>query len=197
MTNLLTHRFESALSFAFRLHQNQYRKQSEIPYISHLLAVTAIVLENGGTEDEAIAALLHDAVEDQGGYETLNKIEEQYGSDVAEIVEGCSDSFTDPKPAWEERKSAYLIKIKGSSDAIQLVSLADKVHNARSILRDIQTGEIGIWDKFNGGKDGTLWYYQSLVEVFKDSRFRDLFVEFHQLVNTIVELSEEGENTKL
>lgn len=197
MTNLLTHRFESALSFAFRLHQNQYRKQSEIPYISHLLAVTAIVLENGGTEDEAIAALLHDAVEDQGGYETLNEIEEQYGSDVAEIVEGCSDSFTDPKPAWEERKSIYLIKIKGSSDAIQLVSLADKVHNARSILRDIQTGEIGIWDKFNGGKDGTLWYYQSLVEVFKDSRFRDLFVEFHQLVNTIVELSEEGENTKL
>lgn len=197
MTNLLTHRFESTLSFAFRLHQNQYRKQSKVPYISHLLAVTAIVLENDGTEDQAIAALLHDAVEDQGGFETLNKIEEHYGGDVAKIVEGCSDSFTDPKPPWEERKSTYLIKIKGSSDAIQLVSLADKVHNARSILRDIQTGEIGIWDKFNGGKDGTLWYYQSLVEVFKDSRFRDLFVEFHQLVNTIVELSEEGENTKL
>ena len=197
MTNLLTHRFESALSFAFRLHQNQYRKQSKVPYISHLLAVTAIVLENGGTEDEAIAALLHDAVEDQGGYETLNKIEEQYGSDVAEIVEGCSDSFTDPKPAWEERKSAYLIKIKGSSAAIQLVSLADKVHNARSILKDIQTGEIEIWDKFNGGKDGTLWYYQALEEVFKDSRFTDLSLEFHQLVNNIVELSEEVENTKL
>jgi (p)ppGpp synthase/HD superfamily hydrolase len=189
MTNPLSHRFEMALGFAFRLHKNQYRKQSRVPYISHLLGVTAIVLENGGTENQAIAALLHDAVEDQGGYDTLIKIKELYGEEVAEIVEGCTDAFTDPKPAWKKRKSAYLKKLISSNDAIQLVSLADKIHNARSILHDLKSNQENVWLKFNGGKEGTLWYYQSLVEVFNNSRYRELALEFQQLVTEISELS--------
>ena len=100
MSNRLTHRFENALIYAFQLHKDQYRKKSRIPYYSHLLAVTAIVLENGGTENQAIAALLHDAVEDQGGRDTLNKITDLFGKDVAKIVDGCTDSYSDPKPAW-------------------------------------------------------------------------------------------------
>jgi (p)ppGpp synthase/HD superfamily hydrolase len=177
MRNLLTSRSETALDFAFQLHKNQYRKGSNIPYISHLLAVTAIVIENGGSENEAIAALLHDAVEDQGGYDTLHKIHELFGSEVAEIVEGCTDAFTDPKPEWEGRKKAYLKKLKQSSDSILLVSLADKIHNARSLLRDLQSKEEDIWIIFNGGKEGTLWYYQSLVKIFNTSPYSYLATE--------------------
>ena len=190
MSSPLTSRFETALSFAFQLHKNQYRKGSPIPYISHLLAVTAIVIENGGSENQAIAALLHDAVEDQGGYDTLQKIEELFGSEVAEIVEACTDAFTDPKPEWEGRKTAYLKKLKQSPDSILLVSLADKIHNARSILRDLQSKEDNIWEKFNGGKEGTLWYYQALVEIFNISPYSYLTTELNRLVNKIVKLSE-------
>jgi (p)ppGpp synthase/HD superfamily hydrolase len=190
MSNLLTPKFETALGFAFQLHKNQYRKQSQIPYISHLLAVTAIVLENGGSENQAIAALLHDAVEDQGGYDTLQKIEEMFGSEVAEIVEGCTDAFTDPKPEWKGRKTAYLKKLKEFPDSILLVSLADKVHNALSILRDLQSKEKDIWKRFNGGKEGTLWYYQSLVEIFNTSPYTELTSELNRVVKEIVKLSE-------
>lgn len=190
MRNPLTSRFETALDFAFQLHKNQYRKGSNIPYISHLLAVTAIVIENGGSENQAIAALLHDAVEDQGGYDTLQKIKEMFGSEVAEIVEGCTDAFTDPKPEWEGRKKAYLKKLKQSSDSILLVSLADKVHNARSLLQDLQSEEKNVWKKFNGGKEGTLWYYQSLVEILNTSPYPYLTSELRQVVKKIVKLSE-------
>ena len=190
MRNPLTSRFETALDFAFQLHKNQYRKGSNIPYISHLLAVTAIVIENGGSENQAIAALLHDAVEDQGGYATLQKIKEMFGSEVAEIVEGCTDAFIDPKPEWEGRKKAYLEKLKQSSDSILLVSLADKVHNARSLLHDLQSEEKNVWKKFNGGKEGTLWYYQSLVEILNSSPYLYLTSELSQVVKKIVKLSE-------
>jgi len=196
MTSPLSHQFENALVFAFRLHNTQYRKQSRTPYISHLLAVTSIVLENGGTENQAIAALLHDAVEDQGGNKTLIKIKELFGDEVAEIVEGCSDAFTDPKPEWKKRKSDYLEKLKSSCDEILLVSLADKIHNARSILHDLLSPEEDIWSKFKGGKEGTLRYYQSLVEIFNTSRYPVLAAELHQLVNKIVELSAYSENSK-
>ena len=190
MNSPLTSRFETALGFAFQLHKNQYRKGSHIPYISHLLAVTAIVIENGGSENQAIAALLHDAVEDQGGYDTLQEIKEQFGSEVAEIVEGCTDAFTDPKPEWEGRKTAYLKRLKQSPDTILLVSLADKVHNARSIFRDLKSKEEDVWKKFNGGKEGTLWYYQSLVEIFNTSPYPYLTSELSLVVKKIVKLSE-------
>lgn len=193
MSKQLTQRFETALLFAFQLHKDQYRKQSEILYFSHLLAVTAIVLENGGTENQAIAALLHDAVEDQGGYETLEKIADLFGEEVADIVDGCTDSYTDPKPDWEKRKSDYILKLKKSPEATKLVSLADKVHNARAILSDLKSMEKDVWGKFTGGKSGTLWYYRSLVEIFRDSSFRSLFTELQELVAEITAITETRE----
>ncbi len=162
----LTNRFEQALVYASRLHREQIRKGSNIPYISHLLSVTALVLEDGGDEDEAIAALLHDAVEDQGGQATREVIFDMFGLKVAEIVDGCSDTNTIPKPPWLQRKQQYIDNLRGASASIRKVSLADKLHNARSILRDLSNNGESTWGKFKGGKEGTLWYYQTLLQLF-------------------------------
>lgn len=189
MNNTLSARFQEAFSFAFHLHQNQYRKGVRIPYMAHLLTVTALVIEHGGNEDQAIAALLHDAVEDQGGLPTLELIKRKFGDHVAEIVEGCTDAYTQPKPPWKGRKSAYLAKLSTAEESILLVSLADKVHNARSILIDLNQEGSSVWDKFTGEKEGTLWYYQSLVEIFDKTRFTILKNELHQLVDEIIKKS--------
>lgn len=161
-----TDRFDDALVYASRLHRNQRRKGTDIPYVAHLLAVAALVIEHGGDEDQAIAALLHDAAEDQGGAATLAEIEARFGSAVARIVGDCTDSWCEPKPPWRARKQAYLEKLAAKPEASLLVSLADKTHNARAILADRrQVGE-AIWDRFTGGRDGTLWYYRSLAHCF-------------------------------
>ena len=165
----LTHRFEQALIYASRLHRKQIRKGSNVPYISHLLSVTALVLEDGGDEDEAIAALLHDAVEDQGGTATREVIFDMFGARVAEIVDGCTDADTLPKPSWLKRKQQYIDNLRGASASIRRVSLADKLHNARSILRDLSKNDESTWEKFQGGKQGTLWYYQTLLELFLET----------------------------
>ena len=189
MTSRLTPRFEEALVFATQLHAQQIRKGSQTPYVAHLLGVTALVLENGGDEDTAMAALLHDAVEDQGGLKTLNEIRKRFGTRVAEIVEACSDTFTFPKPPWRKRKQAYLDHLPHTTPEARLVSLADKLHNARSILRDLsQDGEL-VWNKFNGGKQGTLWYYHSLVEIFQQLEDNFLVAELSRVVAQIEELS--------
>ena len=166
---LLTHRFEQALIYASRLHNKQIRKGSNVPYISHLLSVTALVLEDGSNEDEAIAALLHDAVEDQGGQATREVIFDMFGAKVAEIVDGCTDADTIPKPPWQERKQQYIDNLRDASISIRKVSLADKLHNARSILRDLSENGEATWGKFKGGKEGTLWYYQNLLQLFLET----------------------------
>ncbi|MBN2548633.1 MAG: HD domain-containing protein [Anaerolineales bacterium] len=164
---MLTDRFEQALLYAARLHREQKRKGSQVPYLAHLLAVTALILEAGGDEDQAIAGLLHDAVEDQGGLKTLTHIREQFGERVARIVDGCSDSDTLPKPPWRQRKEQYLEHLRTAAPEVLLVSLADKVHNARSIREDYQTLGEPIWERFTGGKAGSLWYYHSLAAIFQ------------------------------
>jgi (p)ppGpp synthase/HD superfamily hydrolase len=168
-TPKLTHRFEQALVYATRLHAKQIRKGGNVPYISHLLSVAALVLENGGDEDEAIAALLHDAVEDQGGIATREVILNMFGAKVIEIVDGCTDADTIPKPPWEERKQQYIEKLRHASTSVRRVALADKLHNARSILSDLYKEGEATWEKFKGGKDGTLWYYHTLLEVFLET----------------------------
>jgi (p)ppGpp synthase/HD superfamily hydrolase len=165
----LTHRFEQALVYANRLHCKQTRKGGNVPYISHLLSVAALVLEDGGDEDEAIAALLHDAVEDQGGKATREVILNMFGSRVMEIVDGCTDADTIPKPPWQERKHQYIAKLRYASVSVRRVALADKLHNARSILKDLSTFGEATWEKFKGGKSGTLWYYCTLLEVFLEA----------------------------
>jgi (p)ppGpp synthase/HD superfamily hydrolase len=157
-----TERFQEALTLAAELHAGQTRKGTEVPYISHLLGVTALVLQDGGGEDEAIAALLHDAAEDRGGEETLALIRQRFGEQVAEIVEAASDTLEDPKPPWRERKEAHLAHVKGVSPQTCRVLLADKLYNARSVLRDLRLQGNRVWDKFKGKKDGTLWYYRQM-----------------------------------
>ena len=164
---MLTSNFEKALTYAHRAHAGQVRKGSGVPYISHLLAVAALVLEAGGSEIEAIGALLHDAVEDQGGRERLDEIQKEFGPEVAAIVEGCSDAFENPKPEWWERKRKYLAHLPEASPSVIKVSVADKLHNARTILTDYREIGEALWSRFNAGKEGTLWYYQEIIQVYR------------------------------
>jgi (p)ppGpp synthase/HD superfamily hydrolase len=188
--NILTQRYEDALLYATRLHTNQLRKGSSIPYLTHLLSVSALVLENGGDEDQAIAALLHDAVEDQGGIKTLNEIKEKFGNRVAYIVEGCSDSFETPKPPWRKRKEAYIEHLQSADEDILLVSMADKLHNARSILSDLKSNGKDIWKRFTGGRNGTLWYYRSLDKILGLRYPSRMQIEFSDIVKKINTLAD-------
>lgn len=183
----LSQRFSEALSFAFELHQDQERKGSGIPYISHLLGVASLALEYGADEDEAIAALLHDAIEDQGGIATRDEILRRFGEKVTKIVEGCSDSQTIPKPPWKQRKKAYLEHLKKADQSVLLVATADKLYNARSILKDYHLLGDEIWERFHGKKEGTIWYYQSLVTVL-NSRNCDLLIQ--ELVKELITVVE-------
>jgi GTP pyrophosphokinase len=189
MSSTLTQRFEDALTFATQLHSLQIRKGNQTPYIAHLLSVTGLVLEAGADEDTAIAALLHDAVEDQGGLETLAEIRQRFGDHVAKIVVSCSDTDTTPKPPWKSRKEAYLSHLPEASPEARLVSLADKLHNARSILRDLSQEGDQIWEKFNGGKQGTLWYYLNLVEIFQKLDEGFLVDELSRVVDKIEQMA--------
>ncbi len=185
----LSTRFEEALIFATRLHARQVRKGTSVPYVAHLLAVASLVLEQGGDEDQTIAALLHDAAEDQGGRSTLDEIRRRFGARVAEIVEGCTDSFTFLKPPWRKRKEAYLAHLPQASAAVRLVSAADKLHNARTILADYrQLGE-AVWRRFNGGREGTLWYYRTLVEAFQAGESFPLVEELDRVVSELERLA--------
>jgi GTP pyrophosphokinase len=183
---VLTDRFEEALVFAARLHSQQLRKGTTVPYVAHLLGVASIALEHGADEDEAIAALLHDAVEDQGGAPTRELIRRSFGERVASIVDACTDAETIPKPPWRERKERYIAHLKAEeSPSVWLVSAADKLHNARTILIDYRTHGEEVWARFKGGRDGSLWYYRTLVETFLEKGRTPLFEELARVVAEI------------
>ena len=160
----LTSRYEKAFVLAAELHREQQRKGSGVPYLSHLLAVSATVIEHGGDEDEAIAGLLHDAVEDQGGAETRERIRGCFGNRVAEIVDGCTDTDVIPKPPWRERKESFIESLRDASGSVHLVVAADKLHNSRSTLADYRQIGNDVWALFQGRRDGTLWYFRSVAE---------------------------------
>jgi (p)ppGpp synthase/HD superfamily hydrolase len=166
-------RFLRGFEFAAKKHARQTRKASTIPYIAHLMGVASLVLEAGGDEDLAIAALLHDVVEDCGGAPMLREVQRRFGARVAKVVDGCTDADTMPKPSWRERKENYLRHLAHADADTRLVSAADKLNNVLSILSDYR--EIGefVWARFNGGREGTLWYYRSLRDEFlRDGRNR-------------------------
>lgn len=190
----LSTRFDEALVFATRLHARQVRKGSGIPYISHLLAVTALVLEYGGNEDEAIAALLHDAVEDQGGEATRREIQQRFGDTVVEIVNGCTDADTIPKPPWRPRKEAYIAHLRHASPSVLLVSAADKLHNTRSILGDYRIVGEEVWQRFKAGKEGTLWYYRALLTVYQTHTITPLILELERVINEMEAVVANGEH---
>lgn len=161
-----TDRFDRALAYASAAHRQQTRKGSNIPYVSHLLGVSAIALENGADEDQAIAALLHDAVEDQGGTERLADIRAAFGERVANIVAHCTDTDVEPKPPWRPRKEAYIAHLSSAPHDALEVSLADKTHNASAIVADLQCHGEAVWERFTGGREGSLWYYRTLSDRF-------------------------------
>lgn len=185
---ILGDRFKRALVYATQLHSNQVRKGSGIPYISHLMSVAALVLEDGGDEDEAIAALLHDAIEDQGGDKTRQEIQAMFGDRVVNIVNGCTDAEVIPKPPWKKRKQQYIEKMRDASAEVRRVSMADKLHNARSILADYHRGNTDVWSKFKGGKEGSLWYYRSLIEVNRQASSKYLTEECDRLVKQLEQI---------
>lgn len=187
---MLSDRFREALGYCFDLHRHQVRKGTSVPYISHLMAVAALVLENDGDEETAIAALLHDAVEDQGGCETLRTIRARFGPRVAEIVQHCSDSDTTPKPPWKERKEKALQHLEKANPEEVLVVLADKIHNARSIAADLRRSGPGVWERFHGRRDGTLWYYRALLEALTARKLYPVLL--HELTVLVRQLEHDG-----
>ena len=182
-------RFNEAFVFAAHKHAGQTKKGTGVPYISHVMGVAGLVLEAGGDEEMAIAALLHDVVEDCGGMPALKEIEEKFGRRVAHIVDGCTDSYGSPKPPWRERKEKYLTRVRDEDDETRLVSAADKVHNTRAILLDYR--EIGdkVWERFAGKRDGSLWYYRSLADEFERRGANRLTRELARVVAALEKLS--------
>jgi (p)ppGpp synthase/HD superfamily hydrolase len=167
----LSARFDRAFVYASQLHAAQTRKGSRTPYVAHLMGVAALVLEDGGNEDQAVAALLHDAIEDhprQGHTEA--EIRLLFGERVLRIVLGCTDAFTNPKPPWRKRKVAYLEHLASAPTAVRRVAAADKLHNARAMLHDYRHQGERLWRRFNAGKKDQLWYYRKLVQVLKRGR---------------------------
>ncbi|MGK2877764.1 MAG: HD domain-containing protein [Solirubrobacterales bacterium] len=189
----LSKRFDHAVKFARKAHKKQARKGTEIPYISHLLGVASLVLEMQGTEDQAIAALLHDVVEDCGGAPMAARVRSEFGDDVARIVLANTDTDQKPKPPWRARKQQYLDSLPVKQRDELLISLADKLHNARATLLDYRRIGDEIWPRFKEDRDGQLWYYSELVRHFT-ARADDLGPEcaskLDDFVRTIDELSE-------
>ncbi len=194
---MLSVRFTAALLTAAELHAGHVRKGSGVPYLAHLLSVAALALEHGADEDTAIAALFHDAIEDQaqtfaGGAEALRAmLADRFGEHVVAIVDACTDAESFPKPPWRARKEAYLASVPQKSEDALLVSAADKVHNARSILRDYRQLGDELWTRFRGGKEGTLWYYRALVDAFHQAPQAPpaLVYELNQIVSQIETLA--------
>jgi len=185
----LSPRFEEALLYAARLHASQLRKGGSIPYVAHLLGVASIALQYGANEDEAIAALLHDAIEDQGGAATREEIRRRFGDKVVEIVDGCTDADSFPKPPWKRRKETYVAHIRNAPASVRLVSACDKLQNARAILADYRVLGDSLWRRFSGGKDGTLWYYRALIQVFREPGTNPLNEELDRVVTEIERLT--------
>jgi (p)ppGpp synthase/HD superfamily hydrolase len=158
-------RLAAAITYALDIHRAQTRKGTQTPYIGHLLAVASIVLEAGGDEEQAMAGVLHDAVEDIGA-DQAGQIEARFGTRVAQIVLGCTDADTLPKPPWRARKEAYLAHLDSADADTLLVSCADKLHNARAIVSDVLTHGRSVFDRFKAGEEGTLWYYRALSTRF-------------------------------
>jgi (p)ppGpp synthase/HD superfamily hydrolase len=201
----LNERFVDAVRYAARVHSDQRRKGTEIPYLGHLLAVASLVIDAGGTEDEAVAALLHDAAEDQGGQRRLEEIRTHFGSRVADIVGSCSDSLEeDPreKAPWRERKQRYIAQLAADDDiSVYLVSAADKLHNARSMLDDYRVVGERLWSRFSrdGGRDRIIWNYRQLIEVYSggpaDPRRASIVRRLTDVVDALETESAQGEES--
>lgn len=185
----LSTRFDEAFLYAHDAHRDQRRKKTDRPYISHLMGVASLVLQYGGDEEQAIAALLHDVVEDCGGAPRMEEIRKKFGERVARIVDGCTDSDAIPKPPWLERKQRYLERVLREPEEVLLVSAADKLYNMREILMDLRESGPAVWERFKGGQEGSLWYYRELVKAFRGRTPRSLLAELERAVKDLEQAS--------
>lgn len=182
---MLGPRFDDALQYTSSLHRLQTRKESPVPYVAHLMTVCALVLENGGDENQAIAALLHDGPEDQGGEATLSEIRSRFGGDVADLVAACGEPLELVKREWRERKEGFLAHVASQHRRAVAIIAADKVHNARSIVQDHAVVGAEIFRRFNGGEAGTKWYYEQLSATLRPIAPRPLAEELSELAKKI------------
>lgn len=180
-------RITEAFALMYELHHDQRRKGSDTPYIAHLMSAAALVAEYGGNEDQFIAALLHDAVEDRGGLPTLERIKAAFGPLVADYVWQCSDSHSVPKPPWRERKRQHIEELTVAVPEVKLISAADKLHNGRSIVADRRLHGDAVWSRFQGGRDGTLWYYQAMIAGLRQGWEHPILVELDLVVHAMQE----------
>jgi (p)ppGpp synthase/HD superfamily hydrolase len=185
-----TDRFVEAFAFAESLHRKQRRKGSDVPYITHLMAVAALVGEYSGDEDQVIAALLHDAVEDQGGQNTLARIREIFGDTVAGYVLGCSDAHSEPKGPWLERKTRFLDALKEAPPNVKLIVASDKLHNVRTLINDLYKVHNALWDRFSGRREGTLWYYREALRALAVGWEHPILRELSEAVDKLEELAD-------
>ncbi|HME25717.1 MAG TPA: HD domain-containing protein [Acetobacteraceae bacterium] len=188
-------RLAAAAAYTMEIHAHQIRKGANTPYIGHLLQVAGLVLEHGGDEDQAIAGMLHDAIEDVG-VEQEAVIAERFGPRVARIVRACTDADTFPKPPWRARKEAYIAHLEQCDQEVLFVSAADKLHNARSIVTDLRALGPAMFDRFTAPKEGTLWYYASLSEVFRRLLPGALAEELTETVTTMQRLATQPKGNK-
>ena len=195
----LTHRFTRAVDYARTLHIER-RKGTEIPYMAHLLSVAALVMSESGhvpfpvTEDMVIAAVLHDTVEDHGGATRLADVKENFGPEVARMVEGLSDTLSEDsyhKEPWQERKQNYLTRLAQEPKEIQLISAADKLHNARAIVEDYRVEGAEVWKRFKRGRDQQLWYFEELLKIFRKSGENRIVEELGRVVEQLKDLSKD------
>jgi len=189
-------RFDAAVQYALQVHGGQERKGSGVPYVSHLLGTAAIVLHFGGSEEQAMAALLHDAAEDQGGRGRLEDIRRRFGARVAHMVEGCTDTFETPKPKWEPRKKAYIKRIEAEDADTRLVSAADKLDNVHAIIADLREIGTELWERFNGKEEGARWYYRELVQAYESAGPNALTRELAAAVRNLEVLAAEKRGGK-
>jgi (p)ppGpp synthase/HD superfamily hydrolase len=198
-TPKLTGQFSKALVYAELKHHNQVRKGGDIPYLGHLLSVAGLAINDGGSEEQAIAALLHDCVEDAGGPSTLDEIRKNFGGDVARIVDECSDTDVEPKPPWRERKAAYIQHLGEVGVDTLLVSVADKLDNARSMLRDYHEHGPTLWQRFTvKNPNDHLWYYDGLLDAYRQRGLDSWMVdELGRVVEELRRLVEGGDRIVL
>jgi GTP pyrophosphokinase len=185
----LSSKFSEAFRYALEKHGVQTRKGTPRPYIGHLIGVASIVLQYGGDEEQAIAALLHDAAEDAGGRPVLEEIRRRFGERVARIVEGCTDTFEEPKPLWRPRKEKYIAHVAHAAPDTLLVSAADKLYNVREIIIDYRAHGEKTWERFAGKRDGTLWYYRALVNAYRPVLAHPLVDDFDREVSELESLA--------
>ncbi|MBN2309167.1 MAG: HD domain-containing protein [Candidatus Hydrogenedentes bacterium] len=188
---LYSPRVVDAFALAFELHGAQCRKGSPVPYITHPMAVAATVGQYGGDEDQVIAALLHDAAEDAGGRDTLSRVRTAFGERVAHYVEACSDTMVTPKPPWRDRKERFLEGLRAACGGVKLIVAADKLHNAETTLSDLMETGPSVWERFTGGRDGTLWYYRETREALRAGWAHPILRPLGRAVDAVEEMARE------